>query len=104
MSADTGFVKRGLFLLALMCGLVVVVLSILIQRSASTLPPFGERPELLGALLVRSDTAFPSAVCWPSVYQIGEAFPSAAGWLIRYNAAGALARRGSSHVPWNILL
>src|SRR5437868_11926739 len=104
MSQDTGLIQRGFFILALMCVLMVVVLSILFQRSVSTPPPSGERPEFMAALLVRSDTAFPAAVSWPGLYQIGEAFPSASGWQIRYNAAAALARRGSSQVPWSVLL
>src|SRR5205085_11327222 len=61
-------------------------------------------PELLSASLVRTGTAFPGAVAWLDIYKIGEAFPSAEGWKIRYNAAGALARRGSAQVPWEILV
>jgi hypothetical protein len=104
MSQDAGLIKRGLFLLALLSALATVLLVILFQRPASTLPAPTPRPELLAASLVRSGTAFPDAIAWPQIYQIGEAFPSPAGWNVRYNAAGALARRGSSQVPWEILL
>jgi hypothetical protein len=104
MSQDSGLIKRGFFLLALMSALVVVVLLIIFQRAAPTLPASEQRPELLSACLVRSGAAFPGAVAWLDMYRIGEAFPSAEGWMIRYNAAGTLARRGSAAVPWDILL
>jgi hypothetical protein len=101
---DSGLVKRGLILLALISALVVVVLTIIFRQTASAVPATSERPELLAACLVRSGDAFPSNVGWADVYKIGEAFPSAEGWQIRYNAAGALARRGSASVPWNVIL
>ncbi len=104
MTQDTGLVKRGLFLLVLMSGLVIVLLVIMFQRVAPTLPVAAGRPELLAATLVRSDTAFPAGVAWADLYEIGEAFPSSPGWQIRYNAAGSLARRGSPQVPWPVLL
>ncbi len=103
MSQDAGLIKRGLILLGLMSAMVVVLLTIILQRPVSALPAATQRPELLAALLVRSDAAFPGAVAWSGIYQLGEAFPSSPGWLIRYNAAGALARRGSPNVPWDIL-
>jgi hypothetical protein len=103
MPQDSGLVKRGLLLLALMSALVVVLLTIMFQRSGPGLPASVDRPELLAAVLVRSDASFPAAVSWSGLYRFGEAFPSAPGWLIRYNAAGALARRGSDNVPWDVL-
>ena len=104
MTQDSGIVKRGLFLLVLMSGLVIVLLIIMFQRTTNTLPAFAERPELSATLLVRSVSSFPSSVSWTDLYQLGENFPSAPGWQIRYNAAGALARRGSPNVPWDIVL
>jgi hypothetical protein len=104
MSQDTGLVKRGFVLLAAMSVLVIVVLIIIFQRTVPAMPLSGERPELLSACLIRTGTAFPVAVAWLDIYKIGEAFPSAEGWKIRYNAAGALARRGSADTPWEILL
>lgn len=104
MAQDNGLVKRGLFLLVLMSGLVIVVLAILFQRADTKLPAAMPRPELLTSTLVQTDTAFPANVTWLGVQQIGEAFPSGPGWRIRYNAAAALARRGSPSVPWAILI
>jgi hypothetical protein len=104
MAQDNGLVKRGLFLLALMATLIVVVLSVVFQRPATSLPAFASRPELTAALLARPDVPFPGAVDWPALVQIAETFPSRAGWQIRYNAAGALARRGSPNPPWGVLL
>ena len=104
MSQDTGLIKRGLLLLAMMSALVVVVLVIIFQRPTATLPGTDQRPELLAASIVRTDTAFPGAVAWHAIVQMGEAFPSTEGWKVRYNAAGALARKGSTQVPWDIIL
>jgi hypothetical protein len=71
MSEDTGLAKRGLLLLGAMTAIVTVVLVILFNRGG---------PEA------------------PAVPDGGD--PSAVGWEIRYNAAVALARRGSDNVPW----
>jgi hypothetical protein len=101
---DRGLIKRGFFLLALIAALVVVVLFILFQRPGRAMPAVAQRPELLAASLVRSDATFPSSVSWSTIAQLGEAFPSAEGWKIRYNAAAALARRGSDQVPWLTLI
>jgi hypothetical protein len=71
MSEDTGLAKRGLLLLGAMTAIVTVVLVILFNRTGAEAP-------------VAPDGGDPSAV----------------GWVIRYNAAAALARRGSDNVPW----
>lgn len=71
MSQDTGLAQRGLLLLGLMTAIVTVVLIIMFNRAAPEVP-------------VAADDGPPSAV----------------GWEIRYNAAAALARRGSDRVPW----
>ena len=60
------------------------------QQTTSKLATPITRPELLAALLVRADAGFPAGVYWPGVFQLGEAFPSAPGWQIRYNAAGSM--------------
>jgi hypothetical protein len=104
MSQDSGLVKRGLILLGLMALLAVVLLSILQQRPTNPVPAASPRPELLATLLVRPTDAFPGAVDWDDIYKIAEAFPTPAGWLIRYNASITLARRGSAQVPWDILV
>ena len=104
MSQDVGLIKRGLLLLVLMSGLVVVLLIIMFQRTTSVLPATVARPELVAPLMIRSDSAFPSGVSWAGLYQMKEAFPTPAGWMIRYNAAATLARRGSPNVPWDLFL
>src|SRR5579863_1101583 len=104
MAQDTGLVKRGMFLLVLMSGLVTVLLTILFQRSETALPTAAPRPELLAASLVQTDAAFPANVAWLGIQQIADAFPSGPGWRIRYNAATTLARRGSPNVPWPVLV
>lgn len=102
MSQDTGLIKRGLLLLAMMAALVVVLLVVIFQRTGGHVPAAMERPELSAVALVRTDIAFPGSVSWIGLYQFGEAFPTAPGWQIRYNAALALARRGSPNVPWDL--
>ncbi len=101
---DSGLIKRGFFLLGLMAALVAVVLVILFQRPGATAPTTTQRPELTATSIVQLDTVFPASISWPTIAQLGETFPSAEGWRIRYNAAAALARRGSDQVPWPILL
>jgi hypothetical protein len=104
MSQDSGLIKRGLFLLALMSALVIVLLVIMFQRTTSVLPATVDRPELTAAVLAQAGTAFPGGVSWASLLQLQEAFPTPVGWLIRYNAAATLARRGSANVPWDMVL
>jgi hypothetical protein len=73
---DSGFVRRGFLMLAGMAILVGIVLAILFWKPA------------------------PLPVVLPTDVP---AEPSAPGWQVRYNAAIALARRGSSKTPWPIL-
>jgi hypothetical protein len=72
---DKGLVLRGFFVLALVGVLVTVVTSILFLRPQQALPTLPP----------------------------GDALASAPGWEIRYNAAAALARRGSAKVPWPLM-
>jgi hypothetical protein len=102
MSQDSGLIQRGLVLLALMCILVVVVLSIMFQRPVQATPADDGRPELLVAGLAVPGGSFPATIAWPALYQLGQQLPSAIGWEVRYNAAWALARRGSERVPWKL--
>jgi hypothetical protein len=102
MSQDTGLIRRGLLLLALMSALVVVVLFILFQRPRQALPTNQSKPEYLAASLATPTAVYPASLSWPSLYQVGQELPSATGWEIRYNAAWALARLGSDKLPWPI--
>src|SRR5205085_10599302 len=72
---DAGLIKRGLFLLALMSTLVVVLFMILYQRPTATLPVTNQRPELTAAGLVLFDAAFPGSVSWTTIGQLNDAFP-----------------------------
>ena len=74
MSQDIGLIKRGLFLLALMSALVIGVLTVVLQRSTSTLPAFVDRPELLAPALlplVRPLVGVPPGVLPPGVLPPG---------------------------------
>ncbi|HEX3313849.1 MAG TPA: hypothetical protein VHR72_03105 [Gemmataceae bacterium] len=72
---DSGFVRRGLLMLGGMAILVGIVLTILFWKPVP--PP----------------TPIPADL---------PAEASAPGWQVRYNAAIALARRGSAKTPWPI--
>ena len=72
---DTGLAVRGFALLAVMTAIVGVVLFIMFRGSGQPEP----QHDLAGVA------------------------PSPVGWEIRYNAAAALARRGSKQVPWAVL-
>jgi hypothetical protein len=73
---DSGFVFRGFLLLGGMTILVLIVLAILFWKPPT--PP-------------------------PAIPTDLPADPSAPGWQVRYNAAIALARRGSASTPWPLL-
>lgn len=100
MAQESGLARRGLLLLAVMSLLVGGVLLILFWRPGAATPKSGPAPEQAAWVLAQPITAFPGAVAWGSLYQIGERLPSPVGWEVRYNAAATLARRGSEHVPW----
>jgi hypothetical protein len=74
---DAGLVQRGLLLLGGMTALVVVMLLVALRRPESSNAPASTAKDVA---------------------------PSAPGWEIRYNAALALARRGSPNTPWPIIL
>lgn len=73
---DAGLVQRGLLLLGGMTALVVVVLLVALRRPESSTTPASPAKDVE---------------------------PSAPGWEIRYNAALALARRGSPDTPWSTI-
>jgi hypothetical protein len=100
---DTGLVKRGLLLLALMSALVIVLLIIMFQRGGPAVPKTPNRPELYAADIVRVGVPFPAALSWPTLHALGEALPSTPGWEVRYNAVAAITRLGFADVPWPIL-
>jgi len=95
---DAGLVRRGLLLLGLMTALAVVVVMIIVQRP--TPPDFSTGEATPFVLPVAAPVGFPGALPWAGIAVLGDHLPSEPGWEIRYNAALALARRGSPHTPW----
>ncbi len=100
MSQDSGLIRRGFFLLAAIGLLVAGVLSILFNRPTQAVPEASARTDHSIALAVTSQLTFPNGIPWASLHALASNLPSARGWEIRYNAATALARRGSTQVPW----
>ena len=99
---DSGLVQRGFLLLGGMTALVVVVLLIVLRGPDSSSKSAPRRQPLLVPNIV-TIAPFPAAPGWPLLARLGEQLPSARGWEIRYNAAAALARRGSAHTPWPLI-
>jgi hypothetical protein len=101
--ADAGLMQRGLLLLGLMALLAGVVLTVVLRRPAQELPAERTHLEWIGVLAAAPQTGFPATLAWSCLPQLREGLPSAQGWLIRYNAALALARRGSPRIPLDVL-
>jgi hypothetical protein len=96
----SGLVRRGLVLVAGIGVLVVVVLSILLNRPGGGAAPKETVPsEGLGLLGSVGAVSFPGSLDWPALAVMPKVLPSGPGWEIRYNATLALARRGSPHLP-----
>ena len=99
---DPGLVQRGLLLLGGIAALVVVVLLIALRHpDAPSTRPAPSDPVVFAAFLPTAP--FPATPAWPMLVQLGEQLPSAPGWQVRYNAAVALARRGSLKTPWPLI-
>jgi hypothetical protein len=102
--SDSGLMQRGLILLGLIAVLAGVVLYVVLRRPPQDLPVDRSRPETVAVLVAAApQSGFPAALPWAGLPQLASLLPSARGWEIRYNAALALARRGSPHVPLNVL-
>ena len=72
---DKGLILRGLLLLAAIGIIITAVLAIIFWRPTTE----------------------------PTMVKLDDTKPSAPGYDVRYSAATALARRGSSAVPWPLL-
>jgi hypothetical protein len=101
--ADSGLRRRGLLLLVAMTALAGVVLFIVLRRPAQETPAERPHPEWLAVLAASPQSPFPANVAWTALPPLATALPSAAGWEIRYNAALALARRGSAQLPLGLM-
>jgi HEAT repeat protein len=99
---DAGLVQRGLLLLGGMTALVVVVLLIALRRPESPNASVAATKDVLVPVFVPM-APFPATPGWPLLVRLADQLPSPPGWEIRYNAAQALARRGSPRTPWDII-
>jgi hypothetical protein len=101
---EKGLVVRGILLLTFVGALATFVLVLLFWRDPPPAPRSEQLPEFaIASLVAPTSGGFPSHVLWPTLEQLSRQLPSEPGWLIRYNAAATLARRGSANVPWPIL-
>ncbi len=101
---DKALVVRGLLLFTGIGILAASVLAIVFWRSHTATPPFAAQPEQhIPAVMIPHVGSFPANVNWFAIQQLGETMPSAPGWDIRYNAATAYLRRGSTSVPWHLV-
>jgi hypothetical protein len=106
MTQDRGPLVRGLVLLGFMLGMATLVIMVVFLRSEPKAPEVQttEAAPLVALSIVPSaGPAFPAMVNWPALAKLSESLPSSTGWEIRYNAAIALARRGSCAVPLDTL-
>src|SRR5215471_9557304 len=99
MAADTKIVRRGLLLLALVGTLAATVLVMMLRRPGRTEPVSATRVETLAPFLVVPATGFPASLTWATLFQLGDALPSAPGWEIRYTATRVLALKCSPKIP-----
>ncbi len=104
MATDSGspLARRGLLLLGMMTAIVIAVWVMLLRGTRQEIPTEKRDPAPLAAL-VASPVSGLTGVSWVALGQVGQTLPSAPGWEVRYNAAIALARRGSTHVPFDLL-
>jgi hypothetical protein len=100
--ADSGLIKRGFVLFAVMALLVTVVLFILFQGRRSPVAKSTARAEDYTWSVAVPTATFPANVSWGALHEVAMFVPSPVGWEIRHNAAATLARRGSDHVPWKV--
>jgi hypothetical protein len=94
--------RRGLLLLGMMTAIVIAVWAMLLRGTRQEIPTEKRDPAPL-ASLVASLASGPPGVSWSALGQVGQTLPSTPGWEVRYNAAIALARRGSARVPFDLL-
>jgi hypothetical protein len=99
---DTGLVKRGFVLLAVMVLIVSVVTLILLQGRRPSATVTAARAEDYAWIVAAPTATFPANISWGVLREVALQVPSPAGWEIRHNAAATLARRGSDHVPWPV--
>src|ERR1700722_17498362 len=104
MAQDSGLAQRGLILLGVMLILVTAV-GLILFRPRPTAPADDPVPANLAALAVPTPGgSFPTSINWAALGILGKNSPSASGWMVRYNATVALAKRGSAQLPLDVLV
>jgi hypothetical protein len=94
--------RRGLLLLGMMTAIVIAVWAMLFRGTRQEIPTEKRDPGQLASLVASLASGLPG-VSWSALGQFGQTLPSAPGWEVRYNATIALARRGSTRVPFDLL-
>src|SRR5262249_23099931 len=104
MATDSNapLVRRGLLLLGIMTAIVIAVWAMLLRGRRKQSPAEKRDPAPLASLIGSPVSGLPG-VSWAALGQVAQTLPSPPGWEVRYNAAIALARRGSTHVPFDLL-
>jgi HEAT repeat protein len=103
MQQDSGLAQRGLILLGVMLILVTAV-GLVLFRPRAAAPSDDPVPANLAAFAVLSPGGtFPGSLNWAALGILGKNSPSSSGWLVRYNATLALAKRGSAQLPLDVL-
>jgi hypothetical protein len=100
---NNGMVQRGLFLLALVGAIAMVVLFIALRRPTAEAPKSEVRPEQVAMMIAVPAVTYPAAFTWGALFEMGQTLPSAPGWEIRYTATQILALRGSPALPLPVL-
>ncbi len=99
---SSGIVGRGIVLFIVVAAIAAVVLFMIFGRRSQTLPEAKADP-VVAVNVVQPGCPFPAVVNWGTLHNLAESLPSAPGWRIRYSAATALARRGSSELPFDVI-
>jgi len=100
---ESGLAQRGLLLLGLMLAIVAVVSFVLFRPTGNPAQEDSNRPELVALAVPNPGACFPGDINWGAMAILGQSLPSSPGWMVRYNATLALARRGSAKTPFDVL-
>jgi hypothetical protein len=103
MAQESGFVQRGLLLLGLMLAIAAVVGFILFRPKNTPPEVDSTQPALVALAVAIPGEGFPASTNWGALAALGHNLPSSPGWQVRYNATIALARRGSTQLPFDVL-
>jgi hypothetical protein len=102
MAQDSGLAQRGLLLLGLILALVAVVGFFLFRPAPEPPPGEAKHPELAPLVMPIAGATFPGSINWGGMVRLSQTMPDSQGWEVRYNAALALAHRGSPDLPFGV--